>query len=308
MDFRIVIGGLIFSIAGYALWRGGARAHSLIRATATSKIGTAAKGYAELNGKARAATDAPLRDPITDHPCLWFSIVTEKFSYLDKMRWRRVKSATSSRPFVLDDGTGKCLIRPEDASIDTRTPCIIVKERHNLRHKVWWIRDGDPLYAIGHLERISPLAVATIFRPGPAPGSEPAPDNDEQALTSQATAVLRTWKKDQATLLAEFDADGDGRIDAAEWEAARTAARAQAAEAMAVRAERAPEPLSSTPWLDEITHKLSGAPDGRPLLVTTHGERSLARSNRANSWIGMVMFVVGVIMLLSFLAQCAGGP
>ena len=45
---------------------------------------------------------------------------------------------------------------------------------------------------------------------------------------SSVSALLRSWKDDQTELLARFDADGDGRIDMAEWETARQAAAKEA--------------------------------------------------------------------------------
>src|SRR5688572_18472591 len=105
MDLRVILFGFGATFMGYYTWRRGSRASSLIRGTATAKIGTAAKGYAEIQGKACAPSAGPLRDPITNEPCVWFSIVTEKFSFFDKCRWRTVKAARSSRPFVIDDGS-----------------------------------------------------------------------------------------------------------------------------------------------------------------------------------------------------------
>src|SRR5262249_12907820 len=39
---------------------------------------------------------------------------------------------------------------------------------------------------------------------------------------------LRAWKQDQAQLLARFDANHDGHLDGAEWEAARSSAAREA--------------------------------------------------------------------------------
>jgi hypothetical protein len=42
-------------------------------------------------------------------------------------------------------------------------------------------------------------------------------------LAAATAAKLHEWKQDQASLLARFDADHDGRLSPAEWESARQA-------------------------------------------------------------------------------------
>ena len=140
MDIRIILFGIGATFFGYLAWRSGSRASSLMRGTATAKISTAAKGYAEVQGRASSPSESSLRDPITHEPCVWFAIETEEFSILDKFRWKTVKTARSSRPFVIDDGSARCLISPAEVSLDVRGENTIVKERWDLRHKVWWIR------------------------------------------------------------------------------------------------------------------------------------------------------------------------
>ena len=316
MDFRTVLFGFGATLLGYYFWKRGAQATSLIRGTATSKIASAAKGYAELNGVARAPTQAPLRDPITHQPCLWFAVVTEKFSFWDKCRWRVVKTARSNRPLVIDDGSAKCLVLPSEADIDERDPSTVVKERINLRHKVWRICDGDPIFAIGHLQRTSDLTMQTMLRDHAQPSASPgAAVSSEQQLTERATDLLRQWKRDQKKLLARFDADGDGRIDDAEWDVARTTAREQVSQqtrqperpAQSLTGTVQQQPASPSENPSDITHRLHKPDDGRPFLLSIHGEQSVVRSSRKQSFWGMVFFVIGVITLLTLLKECVGG-
>jgi hypothetical protein len=266
-----------------------------------------------VQGRASAPPDGFLRDPITHQPCLWFSVVTEKFSFLDKCRWKTVGSARSSRPFVIDDGSARCLVSPAEIEIDERGEDTVVKERWNLRHRVSWIREGEPVFAIGFLQRTSHSTRRTI--PGETDSRDPASpttehDREEQSLTRRATEILRSWKQNPKRLLAEFDADGDGKIDAQEWGVARSLARAEAEGHSGVqrigRTAMPPVEESVAANGSEITHRLTRPPDDRPFLLSVHGEESLVANSRKRSFWGLVFFVIGVITLLSLLHSCFG--
>jgi hypothetical protein len=64
---------------------------------------------------------------------------------------------------------------------------------------------------------------------------------------------LREWKQDPRALLARFDANHDGKIDASEWDAARAAAsRETQSESLQKRIERVSvvsKPASGEPFL-----------------------------------------------------------
>jgi hypothetical protein len=312
MDVRAILFGFGAAALGYYFWRNGSRASSLIRGTATSKIGSAAKGYAEIQGSASAPSGGPLRDPITKLPCLWFAVVTEEFSFLDKCRWKTVGTARSSRPFVIDDGSGRCLVSPGEAQIDAREENTIVKDRWNLRHRVWWIREGESVYAIGYLQRTTDLTVQTILRePGLRGPAHRLSDNqrDEHALKERTSRILRSWKQDPAEIVGRFDADGNGKIDLKEWEAAQISARAEAAGQLGLRprTDAVPNTPGEASIASDISHRLVEPPDGRPFLLSRYGERSLIASNRKQSFWGLVFFVIGVCTLLSLLHSCVEG-
>jgi hypothetical protein len=294
------------------VWRSAARERSLIRGTATSKIATAAKGYTEVQGRASTAVHGAIRDPITREPCVWFAVVTEKFSILDKFSWTTVRSERSASPFVIDDGTARCLVSPDDASMDTGNENTIVKARWNYRHRLWWIRAGDPIYAIGHLERWSdPTAEAIRRDPGllRSPASPLTDAQSEHELTMRATEILRAWKQNPGLLHARFDADRDGKIDLQEWDAARAAARQQAAGESNPPASPGGQPRSDADRREtrEVTHRLVKPADGRPFLLSRQGEASLVSASRKHSFWGLVFFVIGVITLLSLLHSCVEG-
>jgi hypothetical protein len=309
MSFSGFLLGVGATCLGYHYWRSGARAKSLIQGTATSRIASAAKGYAEVQGSASATPEGSLRDPITNQPCVWFAVETERYS-VSKFQWKTVKTARSSRPFVIDDGSARCLISPAEVDIDERGEDAIVKERWNLRHKVSWIREGEPVFAIGYLQRTTDLTIQTILgRPGSSTVTTRAHRRqDEQALMKRATEILRAWKQ-KPEYLATFDANGDGKLDAQEWERTRTAAREEAAADLGLTAATgmtppgAEEPVPA----NDITHRLIKPPDGRPFLLSAHGEAALVWSNRSKSFWGLVFFVIGVMTLLGLLHSCVAG-
>jgi len=121
------------------------------------------------------------------------------------------------------------------------------------------------LYALGELRTSRPADMA---------GSIEADVRD----------ILRGWKRDPAFLAQHFDADGDGAIDLAEWEAAGEQARA-IAESRAADAAHAP-----------AVHVLRAPADGRPLLVSNKDPARLARHYRSWAWfhLGMFMLAVGL--------------
>lgn len=309
MDLRVIFFGLGATIGGFYLWRVGSRASSLIRGTATGRIATAAKGYAEVQGSARAPPTGSLRDPIKHLPCVWFAVVTEEFSILDKFRWKTVGSARSNVPFVVEDVSGRCLISVSEASMDQRDEDEIVKDRWDLRHRIWRIHDGDPVYAIGFLQRLTDADEKSTNHPTPRSSAAIVRDvrEDEQLITKRATELLRTWKRKPDRLMKVFDSNGDGKIDSDEWEAARVAARDAAADELGLPNVAERKEIDVARAGTDVTHRLSKPLDGRPFLLTTRGEASLVSSHRKTAFWGLVVFVGGVITLLSLLHSCVGG-
>jgi hypothetical protein len=130
---------------------------------------------------------------------------------------------------------------------------------------------------------------------GPAPGSV--------AAAHAEVELLRVWKRNQADLFARFDANGDGRIDAAEWESARLAARAAVAADAAQAAERSRQEAAAAPDA-HITHELRRPDDGRPLLVTSEHEEKLTKRVKRRSRAGLAMFIGGTLYILFALSRC----
>jgi hypothetical protein len=189
-------------MAGISLvaWTSTLRRRRAITDTPTSRIASAAQGYVELFGKG-LPPDPPLCSHLTSLPCLWYRWKSEVKS---GNKWRVEGSGESEMPFIVDDGSGRCLIDPEGAEILTRH-----KEswrRGNYRFTEWKLLIKDEIYVLGELKTLG----------GASAELDPRQDLIE---------LLSTWKRDQAALLKRFDLDGDGEIDEKEWGLARQAAR-----------------------------------------------------------------------------------
>ena len=217
---------------GVAVVAGGAAAlrwlkiARLIEDTPTSRIRSAAQGYVELagNGLPLPATKNPA--PLTQRPCIWWryriSKRTERGAGKGQRKsWQTIASGTSSVAFLLDDGTGQCIVQPDGAEVvptesttwygDTPWPAsspgkgLSLTGGRGFRYVEERIYEHERLYALGD------------FRSTASSG-----ERDPQAELAQ---VLAEWKQDQPALIQRFDRDGDGRIDLVEWEAARQEAR-----------------------------------------------------------------------------------
>jgi len=111
---------VLFSLASFlAAFRWFARAR-LLENVLTSKIRSAAQGYVELEGH---AMPAPSRGgqtaPLSCQPCLWWDYkVQERSSNSDGRRggWRTVDKGTSKVAFLIEDDTGRALVKPAGAT------------------------------------------------------------------------------------------------------------------------------------------------------------------------------------------------
>src|SRR5690606_25253394 len=104
---------VLLLVVGFFGWQRSMTRRHAVRGTATAKLATAAKGYAELAGWARGArcssSAGVLVDPVKGVECVWYEVVTEKLN-VARWRWEPAGTRRSSEPFALDDNTGLCLI------------------------------------------------------------------------------------------------------------------------------------------------------------------------------------------------------
>lgn len=99
------------SAIGLLAWGAALRRARTISNIATSRIASAAQGYAELQG--RTNTTDLIYSPLSNSPCIWYRYaIYERDSDND---WKEVEGGTSSATFDLHDGSGVCTIDPDHA-------------------------------------------------------------------------------------------------------------------------------------------------------------------------------------------------
>jgi hypothetical protein len=212
-----IVGGLVLFGAGFRAWR----RLRLIEDTPTSRVRSMALGRVELAGRALGKAD--LEAPFTGAPCVYYRYRIEQEVRSNKRRsWRTVARGDSSAwGFYLEDDTGRVLVDPAGAEVDLshdwketnpelapRLLAALARDgvdpegwlfRKKLRFTEWHIAPGDPLYVLGVAQE----------RPGLA--------GERRRRIAEKLAAL---KRDPEAM-AHLDVDGDGRVDADEWEVAR---------------------------------------------------------------------------------------
>ncbi len=255
----------------------------LIDDTPVSRVRSAAQGYVELSGIARMMAEGPPTiAPLSRLPCAWWMYRIEQHTGTGRdARWDTVNRGVSVAPFELVDATGACLVGPTGADVRPG-------HRDSWRGSLPWPtapgggrRDfgldfGDYRYTEYRLNESEPISVIGEFRTlGGVSGVD---------ATLEVMRLLAEWKRDQGALLERFDANHDGVLSQAEWEQARTAARAQIEQ----QAPRAAAPV------DSIVVK---PVDGRPFLIAASKLDTLARRSRMAAAILLLAFVAAVTAL-----------
>jgi len=284
----LLLDGLLLGAALYSFWYGlkSWRECRSIRDTPISRVRSAAQGYVGLSGRGLLPDGVENRSPLTRQPCTWWSYSIEEADERGRSRsWNTSDKGSSEIMFFLDDGTGRCVVDPRGADVicdDTtvwygstpwpeyRLPdgtsmlgkAADVLLRGKYRYTEQRMRVGAPLYAVGAFRSVGGVGAVDI--------------------DAAAAELLRTWKHDQAQLLARFDRNRDGAISSEEWDAARTAAVDQ------IRAEEAAR--KPTP-----TANVLGAPqDGRAFVLSSRDSARLASSLRWRTLGGVTGFLLAL--------------
>lgn len=248
-----------FSLFGFERFLRLQARRRLIQDTPTSRIRSAAQGYVEFEGWATASSSAPILSPLTQTQCVWYRYKVEERETDNKgnTRWSTVRSGTSSHLFLLDDNTGECVIDPDGA---------VVEPAHK---RVW--QAGDYRYTE---ELIHPLE--QLYALGWLKSYEAMQTSPHDWIRDEVIA----WKSDPAKRR-QFDADGDGELNATEFAALR--AEAERSALAAYQNEQHERSLAGQ------THMLNaGDPQGRPLLLSTHPQHKLAERLRLSAWAWLV--------------------
>ncbi len=267
----------------------------IIEDTPTANIRSAHQGYVELAGTAVQMDGEPILAPLTKLPCCWYSYKVERRG--DK-GWFTVDSGSSEHLFLLRDVTGDCIIDPEGADVTSD------------RKDVW---QGDNEISISHVSNKLPSSWKLLLKLGQGINSTQAigssrrytetriHDGDQlygiglfktmdevdhiQQRSEITRELLREWKKDQSSLLFEFDRNRDGQIDQQEWGQVRRKAEieAQAEHQLLIDGS--------------IIHTLSNTGSrSHPFLLSTLPEFDLVRRCRRFAILSVITFLCGGVI------------
>ena len=193
---------VVIAIISLLAWVSAMNRRRAITDTPISRIGSAAQGYVELSGTGRPLDESPLRSELTGLPCLWYRFHVEERTR--DRKWSSVQRGESEVSFLIEDGSGRCVVDVENAEIFTRHKKSWTQGSY--RYTEWTLAINDHIYALGDFKTLGGGSVDLDAR-------------------SDLNELLTEWKKDKATLLKRFDLDGDGQLDLREWGLARQAAR-----------------------------------------------------------------------------------
>lgn len=228
----------------------------------TSRIASASQGYTELFGRAAVFPNEKPLGKRSGMPCVWYRCISERET---DSGWQQVADELSDNTFLLQDGTGQCVIDSDGAEVITTHKRVWSENGYRLTE--WSLRPGEPLYALGELV---------------TEGGVSAHLDEREDLN----ALLTEWKRDKAGLLARFDTNRDGQIDLVEWEAARAAAQRQ------VKSNH--DELR----LQDGIHVLRQPRDRRLFLLSNLSPRQLARRYGYWAWAHLGLTFVATVSLI----------
>lgn len=261
------------------------RSARIIEDTPTSKIRSAHQGYVELIGFAKPGPGEPLLSGLSQTPCLWYGYNIERYnSSKNSGSWTSVERKVSDRPFILNDGTGDCVVYPDRAKVSTQRKKVWKgSERHPLgqrtssslfgsryRYTEEILCANDLLYILGQFQTRHPPSAGEL---------------QEKAMAE----ILNDWKRDYDQLVARFDRNGDGEIDLQEWDLVR-------AEAMrkAQRQYRNQTPASPV-------HTISYSPSRQqPYMIANSEPDALSKKYRWGAF-GLLLASLGMTCALIWL-------
>lgn len=257
--------------------------------TPIAHIRSAAQGYVHLEGEAGPAPEGPIAAPLSGLPCVWWDYRIERRTSTTagskRNEWYVVDRATSVAPFSLRDHDGECLVGPVGADV---TPT---------SHETWYGDAPRPACLPGiegrgwrpdceyrYTERvICPGAHLTVL-------GELRSRSTVESIDQAVGKVVVEWKHDQAALLAQFDRNHDGQLDAQEWEAVRAAAREQVEASLGSKDQR-------VSVVGQTTH-------GEPFLIAPLDGKRLVKREKQYAALALAASVA-LALLTAWAAQKA---
>jgi hypothetical protein len=266
----------------------------LLEDTPTSRVRSAAQGYVELAGRGRSLAGAPNTAPLTQRPCIWWLFRIQRRTGSasrgrQRAKWQTVQSGRSEQPFLLDDGTGECIVQPSGAEVltaetttwygDTPWPTQAPGQRSlfgepEYRYYEERIYEHEQVHLLGQFRTLTGTANTT--------------------QDADIGALLAEWKEDQPALAKRFDADRDGTVSLEEWERAREAAR----QAVTQRHLERPVPPA--------LHVVSRPDEGQLFLVAAYPQQELAKRYRRKAMVAFAGFAVATYALAWLLQGVLG--
>jgi hypothetical protein len=227
---------LLLSLAAllYTLYRFFRRWHEarLLQDTPLARVRSAPQGYVKLTGLAHALPGTPMRAPLSGRACVWWTFkVEERVSTFGRGRWQTTDGGTSDSPFALKDADGQCLVNPLDAEIEPSETNVWIGGCEEC-----WPGGTPPsgrfranlaLMGVGGDRRLRESLILEDAKVSVLGELRTDTGGATNAVEDEAAVLLSQWKHDQPALLARFDADHDGRLNAAEWDTVRAAAAEQ---------------------------------------------------------------------------------
>ncbi len=260
----------VLAIGGLVAWLAALKRYRVIADTPTAVLRSAAQGYVELTGTCRAIADADLLRYGKAPPCLWYlAVIIEQNRGFRRSR-ANTRFERSDETFLIEDGTGECVIDPEHAEVLSAHQTSW--RDGNTHYMVRYLLPGDRIYVIGDMRTLR-AADGTLNR------------------SADLSALLREWKHDRAALLRQFDSDGDGEVDLQEWQGAVAAA------------EREVDTRHREMRLRPGLHMMRAPRDGRPYLLSNRDPDEIGQRYKRWAWFHLTVFVAGsawgMTMLLS---------
>ncbi|HEX5462197.1 MAG TPA: GIDE domain-containing protein [Steroidobacteraceae bacterium] len=256
--------------------------------TPIARIRSAAQGYVHLEGEAGPPPEGPITAPLSGLPCVWWDYKIERYQRTttsNRNTWHVIDRATSVAPFSLHDRDGECLVGPVGADVtptshetwygDTPRPACLPGVEGRA-----WNPDREYRYtervicAGAHLTVLGELRSRSVV----------------ESIEREVGKVVVGWKEDQATLLARFDSNHDGRVDGEEWEEARAAARQQVEGSLASKDQR-------VSVVGQTTH-------GEPFLIAPLDTKNLVSREKHRAAMALAASVV-LALLTAWAAQKA---
>lgn len=226
----------------------------LIADLPTSRISSAAQGYAEIYGRAVLSTDHLLRSPFSGLSCVWYRY---RVSVREDDKWRQITDITSQDTIEVVDGSGRCFVDPDHAEIIGAERRVKVLSNHKHEEELLF---AAPIYVLGDFHTLG--------------GSTHLLNVNEDVK-----ALLAQWKREQTTLIARFDLDKNGEIDMQEWELARRAATREV--------EKQHREIRAHPDV----HVMRVPKDQRPYIISGYSPQRIRRQYLIWSYVHILILI-----------------